>query len=130
MAGRVSAAKPDGKLRLIGFKQGDRCLEAGAAFAATKLNDIAVHADFRDVQGFLMVADTGPQLGARAFFAPFRVPDDAGNGSNGQAMPGFAIHAKDADGVGQGEQFEIQRKGVNGKALLQECAGLENVTHA
>lgn len=76
-----------------------------------------------------MLVGTGFQLGARAFFAPFRVPDDAGNGLNGQAMPGLAIHAKDADGVGQGEQFEIQRKGVNGKALLQKCAGLKNVTH-
>lgn len=76
-----------------------------------------------------MAAGTGPQLGARAFFAPFRVPDDARNGSNGQTMPGFAVHAKDADGVGHGEQFEIQRKGVNGKALLQKCAGLKNVTH-
>lgn len=76
-----------------------------------------------------MVVDAAPQLGARAFFTPFRVPDDAGNGSNGQAMPGFAIDAKDADGVGQGEQFETQRKRVNGKALLQKCAGLKNVTH-
>ena len=105
-------------LRLIGFEQGDRGLKADAAFAATKLNDVPIHAHFRDVQGFLMTAGTGPQLGARAFFTPLRVPDDTGNGSNGQAMPGFAIHAKDADGVGQGEQFEIQRKGVNGKALL------------
>lgn len=76
-----------------------------------------------------MLAGTGFQLGACVFFAPLRVPDDAGNGSNGQTMPGFAIHAKDADGVGWGEQFEIQRKGVNGKALLQKCAGLKNVTH-
>lgn len=76
-----------------------------------------------------MVAGTGLQLRARAFFTALRVPDDARNGSNGQAMPGFAVHAKDADGVGHGEQFEIQRKGVNGKALLQECAGLKNVTH-
>ena len=116
-------------LRLVGFEQRDRGLKADAAFAATKLNDVSIHAHFRDVQGFLMAAGTCPQLGTRAFFAPLRVPDDACNGSNGQTMPGFAVHAKDADGVGYGEQFEIQRKGVNGKALLQKCAGLKNVTH-
>lgn len=93
---------------MVGFKPGDCGLEADAAFAATELNDVAFHADFRDVQGFLVVAGTGFQLGARALFAPLRVSDDARNGSNGQAMPGFTVHAKDADGAGHGEQFEIQ----------------------
>ena len=77
-----------------------------------------------------MVTGTGLELGARVFFTQLRIPDDASNGSNGQAMPGFAVHAKDTDGVGHGEQFHIQRQGVDGKALLQKCAGLKNVTHA
>lgn len=116
-------------LRLVGFEHGDRRLKAGAAFAATKLDDVPIHAHFSDVQGFLMVAGTGPQLGARAFLAQFRIPHDASNGSNRQAMPGFTVHAKDTDGIGHGEQFHVQRQGVDGKALLQECAGLKNVTH-
>ena len=69
-----------------------------------------------------MVTGTGLQFGARVFFTQFRIPDDASNGSNGQAVPGFAVQAKNADGVGNGEHFETQRQGVDGKALLQKCA--------
>ena len=90
-------------LRLVGFEQGDRRLKTGSAFAATKLDDVSLHAHFRNVQGFLVVTGTGPQLGARTFRAQLRIPDDASNGANGQAMPGFAVHAKNADGAGRGE---------------------------
>ena len=108
-------------LRLIGFEQGDRRLKTGPARAATKLDDVSIHAHFRNVQGFLMVTGTGLQLGARVLSTQLRIPDDASNGANGQAMPGFAVHTKNADGVGQGEQFKSQRQGVDGKALLQKC---------
>ena len=77
-----------------------------------------------------MLAGAGLQHGTRVFITQLRIPDDAGNGANGQAMPGFAVHAKNADGVGYGEHFKIQRQGMDGKALLQKCARLENVTHA
>ena len=113
----VGACEKSG-LRLVGFEQGDRRLKAGFTFAATKLDDVSVHTHFRDMQEFLMMGGTGSQPRAGAFLGQLRIPDDASNGSNSQAVARFAIHAQNADRVGDGEHFKIQRQGMDGKTLL------------
>ena len=61
-------AKAEGSNRVMvdRFRTGRSSSETGSAFAATKLDDASLHAHFRDVQGFLVLAGAGPQLGARA----------------------------------------------------------------
>ena len=39
---------------LVGFVEGNPGLKACVTFAAPKLDDVSVHAHFRDVQGFLV----------------------------------------------------------------------------
>ena len=58
-----------------------------------------------------MVVDAGPQLGARAFFTPFRVPDDAGNGSNGQAMPDLQLMQKMPMVSGRVNSLKLSERG-------------------
>ena len=103
---------------LAGFVEGNLGLKACVTFAASKLDDVPVHADFRDVQGFLVGVGAGLQHTGGAFFEEVCISNDARNGIDRQAMSGFAVKAENPDFVRQRQHFQTERQGMHGKTLL------------